>query len=692
MSQEKVLKALEGLGLAELEAQVYVFLGKRGSQKATDIARAFKIRKQRVYMALKKLEGKGLVNATLEYPSRFSALPFEKALDLFVKAKMEEARRIEGHKDELFSDWQSISIAPGTDHASKFSVIEGRNAIYARLRQMIEEARTQLSIISTVPALTRADRFGLIDTAVEHAAGTKTRFRFLADLSENNMAAMKALLARIPAKSSFEGRTPDLGLKLTSRLVIKDDAEAAFFINRDEDEPQKDTDDTCLWTNSKTIVNSFQTVFEETWRNSTDIAKRIIEIEVGRPSPRTYVMRDPEEGKRKYNEAIAAAREEITILTSSNGLDEILRNEAALGEKVQNGVSVRIMAPITKDNLPSALKLSQSCKVRHVPTSYLDTTVVDRSHLFQFKNAPLTLEGTKASSGFENAFYTNDSEYLERANRVLDSVWENSSIPSPITMDGIAKPPAPDIPAVPDDEFSFSRKNGSAQKNIAGFEEKPRLVTEEYVLNKIINAKRVDPVDSSKHVTFYGSNAYACFRLPAKFDLPDIVLLGHHMNKQSSFGGGDVLQVHVWLETPKGYAFVPSAYYGDNPEIIEWAREPLVGTPAHENCRVVRKDELQILVQGTTMFVGWTIPIPLFPTKCILPPACFLVECYGKVKTSVVTGVLPSGAKLVTKQNGFDGFATFFHPVSKYAGLGSDAAISRDWILTIYPPNAEPKL
>ena len=177
MSQEKVLNALEGLGLEKLDSQVYIFLGKKGPQKGKEIAKALKMSKQRLYLVLKNLQSKGLVNATLERPAKFSAMPFEKALDLFVKAKMEEAQRIQKGKAEILSDWQAISIAEASDQSPRFTVIEGKNYIYPRLRQMIEETKNQLSIIFSVPDLVRAEQFGLLDAVFSHASKTNVKFR-----------------------------------------------------------------------------------------------------------------------------------------------------------------------------------------------------------------------------------------------------------------------------------------------------------------------------------------------------------------------------------------------------------------------------------------------------------------------------------------------------------------------------------
>ena len=80
MSQENIAKKLIEYGLTKIEARIYVLLAKKGSTKAKDIISYLKSSKQQVYPALKHLQNKGIVYATLEYPAKFSAIPFEKTL------------------------------------------------------------------------------------------------------------------------------------------------------------------------------------------------------------------------------------------------------------------------------------------------------------------------------------------------------------------------------------------------------------------------------------------------------------------------------------------------------------------------------------------------------------------------------------------------------------------------------------
>jgi sugar-specific transcriptional regulator TrmB len=103
-----VFTALVVLGLSETEAEVYVFLATAGPQKGLSIAEALKIKKPQLYRSVKSLQGKGLLNVTIKRASQFSAVPFEKALDLLVKAHLEEAQYIEQSKKEILSQWHAM--------------------------------------------------------------------------------------------------------------------------------------------------------------------------------------------------------------------------------------------------------------------------------------------------------------------------------------------------------------------------------------------------------------------------------------------------------------------------------------------------------------------------------------------------------------------------------------------------------
>lgn len=107
LSKEWMLKTLTTLGFKETDAQVYVYLTTEGPQQARNIAGALKIYKRKLYRDLKKLQQKGMINVSQEYPAQFSAIPFDKILDFLIKTHMKEAQRIEQEKEEILNQWHT---------------------------------------------------------------------------------------------------------------------------------------------------------------------------------------------------------------------------------------------------------------------------------------------------------------------------------------------------------------------------------------------------------------------------------------------------------------------------------------------------------------------------------------------------------------------------------------------------------
>ncbi len=233
-------------GLTQIDADIYIFLAKKGTQKGLEIRNALKLTKEQIYSSLKNMKSKGIISSTIEHPARFSALPFEKVLDLFIKAKVEETQRLQQTKDEILSNWESLKIAEN-DNSAKFTVIQGRTFIYSKIQQMIQETTKQVLTITTVPTLAQADQRGIFDLINNLPLKTNVRFRFLAELSQQNASAIKALLNDTTnAKLNIEGRNPDLGLTLFPQMLIRDEEEALFFVKPRKETSIIEQDDVCL--------------------------------------------------------------------------------------------------------------------------------------------------------------------------------------------------------------------------------------------------------------------------------------------------------------------------------------------------------------------------------------------------------------------------------------------------------------
>jgi sugar-specific transcriptional regulator TrmB len=92
---------LEDFGFKRTDAEVYVYLAKKGPQTVKDMVDALKMSKQRLYLILKNLKTKSVITVSSDRPMVFTALPFEKILDLLEKTHMEQVDAIKTNMKNL---------------------------------------------------------------------------------------------------------------------------------------------------------------------------------------------------------------------------------------------------------------------------------------------------------------------------------------------------------------------------------------------------------------------------------------------------------------------------------------------------------------------------------------------------------------------------------------------------------------
>jgi sugar-specific transcriptional regulator TrmB len=680
LSQEHLKNALLHFGATEKEAEVYIFLAKHGTLGTGQIARQMKKNKGHVYRILSSLEQKGLVEATLEVPKRYTAVPLEKVIDAYVKAKQVEISLVKKTKGDLLEDWKRISQTEVEPKPENFTVVEGNQKIYRKIAEMIEKTENEFSAVSLVSDFVRSEQFGVLDSVYSHPKKNELEFRFLTDVNQQNLKAFKLLRAKLKPVLHIKSRNPDLGLALFPRMVIRDNQEILFFISPGTRRSAR-KQEVCISTNCSSLVQSFTSVFANLWVNSTDIDEKIIEIETGKPAPTIRVIGDAEAASKEYDERLCSAETEVLMVTSSKGLLAYWKQASLLKKLVGKGVSIEIMAPVSKENLKEALQLCEFCQVRHVPRDYMKTTIIDGKHLFQFR-IPEHHEQERIGERAQKTFYTNNFEYVDKTRNMLMYIWNNSVAPSAITAESFVTSSTKEPPEK-STKFKFADRVARAD-----FWDKTHVkkISEQDVINKILNCKSSSRKSKTdKPIILCCNHAVAIIRSHENFNLPDTVIEAFKIDDRSSFGAEDGLVVYLWLNTPIGYRYVPVATVQDNPRASELWHKLYVDTPAEKNSYLVEKEELQMQVHGNTFFVGWTRPIPLLPNQEPLPPSALIFEATGKLRTTAFSTRSLSGMVAENEVNCFDAFLTFIHEKVKYQGPATDGLFSRELYAEIYP-------
>jgi sugar-specific transcriptional regulator TrmB/pimeloyl-ACP methyl ester carboxylesterase len=373
VAQNKAKAVLLEYGLTNKEADIYIFLAKNVILTGGEISKRTKIARSLVYRILKNLQTKGLVEPTLESPTRFVAVPFDKALDLIIKTKKQEAFKVEREKQDLLEDWKTISKTRPAAEYERFVIIEGNKKIHLKMLQMIKETKKHFSGTLTISGLAHAEQYGVFDAAYNHPLKTRIKFQFITDVNKENLEAFKLFKPKLKTELDLKARSSITEITLLPRMVIKDKKEVMFFIRPEEGTLTRRQGDVCIYTNCKSLADTFNGIFQNSWHNSLDLEAKIRELETGKlPKVRQHLQSQIAKEKLEPAEVYAtpktaSEKEEFGFASASKipPLKEEERDLLDVASVVGEEFSPNIIEKVTGSNKLRILKTLVNIESEH---------------------------------------------------------------------------------------------------------------------------------------------------------------------------------------------------------------------------------------------------------------------------------------------------------------------------------------
>ena len=445
MSEKDVMRFLQVLGLSKREIQVYMFLAKSGVQSTSFVAKRLKMERVQAYRTFKKLQEKGFIEATLERPTRFTIVGFSVLVDNYITAKKTEVTNLSEQKQNLLTAWQSISAPESEYPVVKFSIITGKKKIHSKMSNMIEEAKSEVIVLTTALGLIQEDIAGIFDAAVEPTQSRGVQVQILTDVSLENYKVVERLERSIVEdKLGIKLRHVTMNSKFFPRFLIKDEEEALLYAPFGNEASVLNLEDEGLWINDKMFISVLRAFFVQMWQSGVDAAKRIEELKSGVPLEEIIVIKDAVEAGRRVVKVLEGAKKEIVVITSSQSINRLAEDDPLI-KYFKTDLKIRLMASIDLDNLEPAQKLAAHYEVKHVPISYLTMMLIDKKHLFMFKNPPLSDVGVDSAFYLADTFYSSDREQIERVSEMLDDIWKRGIDISEITRQAGTKLPTVEV-------------------------------------------------------------------------------------------------------------------------------------------------------------------------------------------------------------------------------------------------------
>ncbi len=205
--------------------------------------------------ALSKLQQQGIVEATLDSPTKFRPVEIKEAVDHLYSLKAMKLRRLAEQKEDL-----EVALKAGIGKSpippETYSIVKGRVNTYLKMIETIHSSEKEVSLIMSAQGLTRLSRFRDFLKVLQARSKRGISFRIISEITPQNLNEARSLAMfselrhvknQITNASIYDGKIASVALSISEDLNI--DA----------------GDHIALWTNAVSFAHTLDNFFDSIW-------------------------------------------------------------------------------------------------------------------------------------------------------------------------------------------------------------------------------------------------------------------------------------------------------------------------------------------------------------------------------------------------------------------------------------------
>jgi sugar-specific transcriptional regulator TrmB len=254
-SDDPSLKLLVDFGLTPTEAIVYTATVRIAGGTTKEISVAAGKERAQTHHALSKLQQVGIVDATMDSPTRFRPVEIKEAIDHLYSLQSVKLRRLGEQRTEL-ERALTTSISGAPIPPETYSIVKGRINTYLKMIESIHSAKKEVSLIMSAQGLTRLSRFRNFLKVVQAKSRKGVNFRIITEIMPENLEWAKSIAKyselrhvknQITNASIYDGKIASVALSISEDLNI--DA----------------GDHIALWTSPLSFARTLDNFFDSIW-------------------------------------------------------------------------------------------------------------------------------------------------------------------------------------------------------------------------------------------------------------------------------------------------------------------------------------------------------------------------------------------------------------------------------------------
>ena len=165
-TDDEFTSRLNGFGLSEKEALLYLHLLKYGPKTPSPIAKSLKTYREDVHRTLTSLIEKGMVRPSFDAPTIYAAVDLETALEAALKKQESELREMEVRKRELQELAKQQRFQP-SDEVATFKILKSIKEVIGTALPVILSAEEEFLWLSNREGVEFGEVFGIVEAERE---------------------------------------------------------------------------------------------------------------------------------------------------------------------------------------------------------------------------------------------------------------------------------------------------------------------------------------------------------------------------------------------------------------------------------------------------------------------------------------------------------------------------------------------
>ena len=305
--------------------------------------------------------------------------------------------------------------------------------------QILDNAKKMWDFYADTKSLTIPFAIEQVNRAILDAKNRGVRFRFLTEVTKDNVTFCKDLVLKVGEIRHLGGIKGNFGVSDTEYISTSDtistsDRVTVPEIGGSEIEQKTEAAKTttaatlqhAVYSNVKDDIQQQQHIFETIWINAIPVEERIREIEEGIERVETIALKDSTEIAKRIKKNIESSTE-IKISSQPGGLELIYNNFLESYKKVLDRYrkgehkGIRCITTINKDNEGLAtLLLNEGVQIRHTKN------LTPLSFTISNKEFQATAEKMEAGKMISSLLVSTAPIYIDHYNFIFEQLWDNS--------------------------------------------------------------------------------------------------------------------------------------------------------------------------------------------------------------------------------------------------------------------------